>query len=560
MAISPQNAATEAPSSPAVPPEPEGNVWRETLESVLIAFVMACMFRNFLAEPFVIPTGSMAPTLQGKHYDLVCPQCGTSFRKGYSDSNPAAPGAGLNATTAACCPNCQYVQAVQPETDKYEQVFEGDRIVVNKFIYDFHPPERWDVIVFKYPEDPKTNYIKRLIGLPGETLKIEHGDIWLKPPSGANLPAGTGPQWEIARKPNLAKLRAMLQPVHDQDHQPEELLAKGWPSRWQNWAMPNQPGWKTSADQKVFTLDKTTELTSLRYLHLLVDQYNWDQVDPPGGKASLAQPSLQPVPQLIRDFYPYNYAPFPNARDGIHWVGDLALMCEVQTAEQTGLLRLELVKGGRVFHAEIDLASGIARLRIPGVENYQPKSTTRVWSSATKQVMFANVDDQLWLVINGQPVEFDSPTTYDHLGNTRPAELPSIRPGEQRVTDHSPAGISVQGSAATVSSLRIMRDVFYTGSSQATDGMQRNQIELKKNPADPSRDQFFMLGDNSPSSSDSRYWLTQGFVERRQLVGKAMAIYWPHSWPTTYSLPIMIRGVRYDFPFMPNWSRMNFIR
>ena len=45
--------------------------------------------------------------------------------------------------------------------------FNGDRILVDKLVYDFAEPRRWDVVVFKYPEDGKTNYIKRLVGLPG---------------------------------------------------------------------------------------------------------------------------------------------------------------------------------------------------------------------------------------------------------------------------------------------------------------------------------------------------------------------------------------------------------
>ncbi len=53
---------------------------RETVESIAVAFVLAFLFRTFEAEAFVIPTGSMAPTLQGRHKDLVCPECGFRYR------------------------------------------------------------------------------------------------------------------------------------------------------------------------------------------------------------------------------------------------------------------------------------------------------------------------------------------------------------------------------------------------------------------------------------------------------------------------------------------------
>jgi len=53
---------------------------RETVESVAIAFILAFLFRTFEAEAFVIPTGSMAPTLQGRHKDADCPKCGYHYR------------------------------------------------------------------------------------------------------------------------------------------------------------------------------------------------------------------------------------------------------------------------------------------------------------------------------------------------------------------------------------------------------------------------------------------------------------------------------------------------
>jgi signal peptidase I len=59
-------------------------------------------------------------------------------------------------------------------------------------------------------------------------------------------------------------------------------------------------------------------------------------------------------------------------------------------------------------------------------------------------------------------------------------------------------------------------------------------------------DDFLPLGDNSPSSSDARYWQNP-YVERKLLTGKALFIYWPHSW----NAPV---------PFTPNFSRMRFIR
>ena len=57
---------------------------RETVESIVVAFVLALLFLSFEAEAFVIPTGSMAPTLMGRHRDLVCETCGDDYRVGCS--------------------------------------------------------------------------------------------------------------------------------------------------------------------------------------------------------------------------------------------------------------------------------------------------------------------------------------------------------------------------------------------------------------------------------------------------------------------------------------------
>ncbi len=62
------------------------------------------------------------------------------------------------------------------------QSYDGDRILVAKFPYEFADPKRWDVVVFKYPGNAVQNYIKRLVGLPGETIRIRDGDLWIHEP------------------------------------------------------------------------------------------------------------------------------------------------------------------------------------------------------------------------------------------------------------------------------------------------------------------------------------------------------------------------------------------
>ncbi len=93
-------------------------VIKEWVESIIIALILALIIRTFVIQAFKIPSGSMKPTLQ-----------------------------------------------------------EGDRILVNKFIYRFKEPQRGDVVVFIYPEDRKKDFIKRLIAKGGETVEISNGYI-----------------------------------------------------------------------------------------------------------------------------------------------------------------------------------------------------------------------------------------------------------------------------------------------------------------------------------------------------------------------------------------------
>jgi len=95
-------------------------VIREWVESLLIALVLALLIRTFVVQAFKIPTGSMKPTL-----------------------------------------------------------LEGDRLLVNKFLYRFKEPERGDIVVFKFPQNRKKDFIKRLIAKGGETVEIAHGDIYI---------------------------------------------------------------------------------------------------------------------------------------------------------------------------------------------------------------------------------------------------------------------------------------------------------------------------------------------------------------------------------------------
>src|SRR5687768_6913196 len=177
--------------TPAVEkPAPKSHAFRETVESIVIAFVLAFLFRTFEAEAFVIPTGSMAPTLMGRHKDVDCPKCGYRYQVSASEEESDDPRAMSVDCVAGMCPMCHYVLPMRPDLPEsvtefgdrneidFQRSYNGDRILVNKYIYAFSDPQRWDVVVFKFPGNAQVNYIKRLVGLPGETLRIFQGDLF----------------------------------------------------------------------------------------------------------------------------------------------------------------------------------------------------------------------------------------------------------------------------------------------------------------------------------------------------------------------------------------------
>src|SRR5579863_10063524 len=64
-------------------------------------------------------------------------------------------------------------------TSMLPRLEDHDRLFINKFVYRFSAIERGDVVVFHYPRDPEKSYIKRVVGLPGDKLRIDRGQVWL---------------------------------------------------------------------------------------------------------------------------------------------------------------------------------------------------------------------------------------------------------------------------------------------------------------------------------------------------------------------------------------------
>ncbi|HEV2968705.1 MAG TPA: S26 family signal peptidase [Pirellulales bacterium] len=134
--------------------------------AVSCAFGLAPAFaiRASLLETFVVPTGSMAPTILGSHSNVLCNDCGFSYAVG------RRPMEQFN-IASAICPNCGSTDPSTLQTT----VLSGDRIFVEKRA----ALRRWGLIVFRPPDQPQTLFVSRLIGLPRETAALSGGHIYV---------------------------------------------------------------------------------------------------------------------------------------------------------------------------------------------------------------------------------------------------------------------------------------------------------------------------------------------------------------------------------------------
>lgn len=565
--------------------ESTSGAWlREIVEAICVALILAFLFRTFEAEAFVIPTGSMAPTLMGRHKDLVCDECGYPFQVGTSEEVDKENGhATGKLVVGGTCPNCRHTMSVgpnQPDGQEFPS-YKGDRILVTKYAYHLHEPERWDVIVFKYPGAAATNFIKRLIGLPNETVRIHHGDIWIRDDKN-----GDG-DFHIARKPPK-KIIAMMQPVYDAEYSAADLAEAGWPPRWSVDGAGHKEHWETSGWGRSFeTGGQAPGDTWIRYQHLTPTWDDWERIE-----SGLPISADAPKPRLISDFVAYNTNDSVDLRRvdyrrgpiepaaprgeqlGLDWVGDLIVECRVTVAGDQGEVLLDLVESGRHFTCRIDVSSGEARFLVDDQE--LAREPTRLRGPGTYDLRYANVDDQLVLWVNGRPTVI----AYDG----QPWRPPEIDDRDR------PVRIGSRDVALSVERLRVFRDIYYIAHTRASqspmydfavekspfrmlpvtpymgDQFRKMVEDLMWNPQrwetfangnmlefTMEEDQFFVLGDNSPQSEDGRFWRHEHFVRRELLIGKALAVIWPHSLDH-------IPGTAIPFPYFPNFQRMKLVR
>ena len=304
-------------------------MFRRFFQILALLFCLFLVVRTTFVEPHGVSTGSMAPTIFGNRRECPCPRCGFPLVVG------AAPeDARIDPQLAAYCPNCGLSNInVVPLSDDIS----GDRLLVDKLVYRLRSPRRWEAAVFHAPDGSKIPYVKRVVGLPGEAIRIRDGDAY----------AGG----ELLRKP-LDGIREMKVAFFDMDHPPVPM---GWNPRWvvEPLAAAKLPGTDPATPTvPVETIVRGVELhldASAGPQTVLGAGYRNRDVDP--ARAAIAKPD-----GLIRDDLGYN-----GSRGVPKPVHDFIAECE-----------LEVVAGAGTFSIRLGDGSDTVRLDLPIGSHQQP--------------------------------------------------------------------------------------------------------------------------------------------------------------------------------------------
>lgn len=539
---------------------------KETIESIVIAFILAFVFRAFIVEPFIIPTGSMAPTLLGAHLQHHCPSCGYRFDTGV-DPETDPEGSALPEPRLFNCPMCNYGVTAKIGT----RVRSGDRILVDKFSYHLTDPARWDVIVFKAPEGspiggepaPRTNFIKRLIGLPGERVALLDGNVYV-------APAGTN-DFVIARKTDpqtnrhwQSIQRAVWQPVYHSEYVPIQSGSADGPGRDKRhvWRVP----WQQESGE--------WELGSQRNPRRV---YRFA-----GGKGVIRFESQGGVGTISHDKqnarYPYNYNRSSGSLNDPHPIEDIRLACAATIGE--GNARISLSTTARLDRPDLGIETLTATIDSAG----SVKLTATSDDATTRELGYEQqitplepgiaTDIELWLVDDEASVWINRERVLVQrfeLSAKQIAERP-----EQAMTPEIRIAID-SDNEVELRRVELDRDIYYfanryryagfsRGEARRIDGKIRvgpNPLDLRKSAPDHDAE-LFVLGDNQPASKDGRDWTDvdgwvrvryfdgeerPGVVPRSLLVGRAFMVYYP----APHGVSPRAKGV------FPDFGRMRFV-
>jgi signal peptidase I len=363
--------------------------WRDNLEALAMAVIMALLLKVFLVEAYKIPTGSMQPTLIGNE-----------------------------------------------DTGVY------DRILVDKLSFAYRDPQRWEVVVFRYPLDRSKNFVKRVVGIGPEEFRVNRGDLW-------NRADDTQP-WKVLRRPRPIQREAWK--ALDLD-EPEE-------SAWQ--PTPASVGWEVSG----------------RTLRARGDGRAGFRTD----QGAILDHYLDGYPEPLLE-----HVPSSRGDSGVNPVGDLRLELDATCLPGSRSLVVVLTEGSNSYTFRLP-GPAAAEDALPAIEWTRPRNGRieardrraeaddpwRLPAGRSVSLAVQNMDDLLELEVDGRVV----------------AALEVDSTDDQRAA----AAIEQLGEGADLGDLMLYRDIFYTAS--------RAKTAETRVPAG----HYFMMGDNTQDSADSREW------------------------------------------------------
>jgi len=358
--------------------------------------------------------------------------------------------------------------------------------------------------VFKDPLDPTINYIKRLIAKPGETVEIIDGDVYIN--------------GKIAHKPPKLQ-KEMWMPVHNNDYQPILPRQGSFNQHFRQQTFHN-----TAGSQWQITPENHTQFR----LNSPTDKINTLLYDSNDLRATYA----------YDDVGQYPYLPI---------CSDLMARCYVQSPDSLGRIGISLSKYQIQYLAWVDSTGQMVISKKLNNEQSQlnKKSIAPPDLSRPVLVKFANVDHRLIFEFGGEKLTYDMGREPLDAG--------------RRTKDTKPE-VTIFGSGKlTLSHIAIFRDIHYTAAKYANSTETGRATE--GNPFTLRKDEFFVLGDNSPNSEDGRWWnrpgkannglsYRAGVVPRDYLVGKALLVYWPSGFKPLAGFP---------FGIIPNIGSLRFV-
>lgn len=404
-----------------------------------------------LIEPVTVAGSSMAPTLRGIFVAAQCPKCHHAFSVG---AEFAAR------TEAVTCPQC--ARSNVPLAALAWQ--HGDRIWIDRTTLRWRAPQRWEVVVARNPEDAAELCVKRVAGLPGETLALRDGNVLV---DGAIFVKSLDQQH---------LLRQLVHREISNSHrwQPAETTHWRWNgSDWQHEVW--RPNLQRSNPQRPNPQRPNPQRRSMQQ----DDAIDWLRYQHPRAKP-------------LTDDVTYN----AGLTRQLNLVDEFMLSAELMVKGE-GTLGLALNDGTARATVTLQLPGGELTLS----ESGQRGSTTQLAMASRQRLAlgkvlleFSNFDGQLLLTIDGR-VELRRPWPITKAAGT-----------------DSPVSIGVQGMEVWLDELKLYRDTYHC--TRAVDSRPPLIGGWLLGAED-----YFLLGDNSPISLDSRRW---GPVPRRLLVGRLL--------------------------------------